>query len=49
MATVNYYLDTRKTDEGFGIIKLKITHNREQNDYSTKIKIATSIFEKLKK
>ena len=49
MATVNYYLDTRKTDEGFGIIKLRITYNREQKDYSTKIKIATSIFEKLKK
>lgn len=49
MATVNYYLDTRKTDEGFGIIKLRITHNREQKDYSTKIKIATSIFDKLKK
>jgi len=49
MATVNYYLDTRKTDEGFGIIKLRITHNREQKDYSTKIKIATTIFDKLKK
>ena len=49
MATVNFYLDTRKTEEGFGIIKLRITHNREQKDYSTKIKIATSIFEKLKK
>jgi integrase len=49
MATVNYYLDTRKTDEGFGIIKLRITHYREQKDYSTKIKIAISVFEKLKK
>lgn len=49
MATVNFFLDTRKTDEGFGIIKLRITHNRKQNDYSTKIKISVSLFNKLKK
>ena len=49
MATVNFFLDTRKTDIGFGIIKLRITHNREQKDYSTKIKISTSTFEKLRK
>lgn len=49
MATVNYFLDTRKTEEGLGIIKLIITHNREQKVYSTKIKILTSTFEKLRK
>lgn len=49
MATVNHFLDTRKTDIGFGIIKLRITHNREQKDYSTKIKITTSLYDKLKK
>lgn len=49
MATVNFFLDTRKTEEGFGIIKLRVTHNREQRDYSTKIKVSKPIFDKLKK
>ena len=49
MATINYFLDTRKTEVGLGIIKLRITYNRKQNDYSTKIKIAVATFDKLKK
>lgn len=49
MATVNHFLDTRKTDNGLGIIKLRVTHNREQKDYSTKLKVSTSLYEKLKK
>lgn len=48
MATVSYFLDTRKTDVGFGIIKLRVTHNRVQRDYSTKIKVTIPQFEKLK-
>ncbi|RYU94339.1 tyrosine-type recombinase/integrase [Emticicia agri] len=49
MATVNHFLDTRKTDNGFGIIKLRVTHNREQKDYSTKLKIPTTLYDKIKK
>lgn len=49
MATVNHFLDTRKTDVGFGIIKLRVTNNREQRDYSTKLKVTTALYDKLKK
>lgn len=49
MATVSYFLDTRTTDAGLGIIKLRVRYNREQRDYSTKIKISSNTFEKLKK
>ncbi len=49
MATVNYFLDTRKSESGYGIIKLRIAHDRVQRDYSTKLKVEEKIFEKLKK
>ncbi|WP_259016596.1 tyrosine-type recombinase/integrase [Emticicia fluvialis] len=49
MATVTHFLDTRRTDIGSGIVKLRITHNRIQKDYSTKIKIDTTLYEKIKK
>jgi integrase len=47
LATVGFFLDKRKTDEGFGIIKIRVTHERVQRDYSTKIKLRESLFSKL--
>ena len=49
MATVTYFLDTRKSDSGFGIIKIRVTHNRVQRDYSTKLKVEVKAFDKIKK
>ena len=48
MATINHFLDTRNTIDGNGIIKLRITHNRVQRDYSTKIKISPDDYVKVK-
>ena len=48
MATTNHFLDTRNTIDGNGIIKLRITHNRVQRDYSTKIKISPEDYEKIR-
>jgi integrase len=48
MATVNHFLDTRNSIDGNGIIKLRITHNRVQRDYSTKIKISPDDYVKVK-
>ncbi len=48
MATLNYFLDTRNSIDGNGIIKLRITHNRVQRDYSTKIKISPADYDKIK-
>ena len=48
MATVNHFLDTRNSIDGNGIIKLRITHNRVQRDYSTKIKISPDDYAKVK-
>jgi integrase len=47
MATVNIFLDKRKCDVGFGIIKIRITEKRIQRDYSSKIKVPIGIYEKL--
>ncbi len=49
MATVTFFLDTRTTDNGMGIIKIRVTHHRVQRDYSTKLKVDVKSFEKLKK
>ena len=49
MATVTHFLDTRKSIDENGIIKLRITHNRVQRDYSTKIKISPKDYSTLKK
>jgi integrase len=49
MATVKHFLDTRKSIDENGIIKLRITHNRVQKDYSTKIKISPDDYDKIKK
>ncbi len=48
MATAKIFLDTRKSVDENGIIKLRITHNRIQKDYSTKIKISPDDYEKIK-
>ena len=48
MATTNHFLDTRNSIDGNGIIKLRITHNRVQRDYSTKIKISPEDYDKIK-
>ncbi|MFN3849411.1 MAG: tyrosine-type recombinase/integrase [Spirosomataceae bacterium] len=48
MATVKFFLDTRTTDSGWGIVKLRITHNRTQRDYSTKLKVTLGLFDKIK-
>ncbi|MES2521008.1 MAG: tyrosine-type recombinase/integrase [Bacteroidota bacterium] len=48
MATAKKFLDTRKSVDENGIIKLRITHNRIQKDYSTKIKISPDDYEKIK-
>jgi integrase len=47
MATVNIFLDKRKCDIGFGIIKIRVTENRVQRDYSTKLKIEEALYQKL--
>jgi site-specific recombinase XerD len=49
MATVTFFLDTRKTEVGTGIIKLRVTHKNVQRDYSTKLKVEKKLFDKLKK
>jgi integrase len=48
MATVNHFLDTRNSIDENGIIKLRITHNRIQRDYSTKLKISPDDYVKVK-
>lgn len=48
MATLTHFLDTRNSIDGNGIIKLRITHNRVQRDYSTKIKISPDDYLKIK-
>jgi integrase len=47
MATVNIFLDKRKSEKGFGIIKLRVTETRVQRDYSTKLKVEEHLFHKL--
>ena len=39
MATVKIHIDSRKTTENKGILKVSITHNRTQRLYTTGIKI----------
>jgi integrase len=46
-ATVNIFLDKRKIELGYGIVKIRMTHNRVQRDYSTKIKVKESVYSKL--
>lgn len=46
MATVNLFLDTRRNNDGFGLIKINVTHNRVQRLYTTGIKIDRQNFEK---
>jgi integrase len=48
MATVTTFLDSRKSVDENGIIKLRITHNRAQKDYSTKIRISPDDYVKIK-
>ena len=49
MATANIYLDTRKSVEGMGIIKILISHNRTPRLYSTNIKCTKDDYDKLKR
>ena len=49
MATANIYLDTRKSVEGMGIIKILISHNRTPRLYSTNIKCTQDDYDKLKR
>ncbi|MFT5667335.1 MAG: integrase [Vicingaceae bacterium] len=46
MATVKIHLDSRKTAENKGILKVSITHNRTQRLYTTGIKINIYDFQK---
>ncbi len=48
MATAKIFLDTRNSTDENGIIKLRITHNRTQRDYSTKLKISPDDYVKIK-
>jgi integrase len=48
MATVNIYLDNRRTFEGKGIIKLLVTHNRVPRLVSTNLKCTQEDYDKLK-
>jgi integrase len=47
LATATIFLDKRKTEIGYGIVKIRITHKRVQRDYSTKIKLKESVYSKL--
>ena len=46
MPIVKIYLDSRKTTENKGILKVSITHNRTQRLYTTWIKIDIDEFQK---
>lgn len=46
-ATAHIFLDKRKTEEGHGIIKIRIAYKKTQRDYTTRIKIKESIYAKL--
>jgi integrase len=46
MATAKIFLDSRKTTENKGILKVSITHKRTQRLYTTGIKIDIDVFQK---
>ena len=46
MATSKIYLDSRRNNDGFGIIKILVIHNRIQRMYSTGVKIKEDDFKK---
>ena len=46
MATAKIFLDSRKTTENKGILKVSITHKRTQRLYTTGIKIDSDEFQK---
>lgn len=48
MATANIYLDSRKSTDGKGIIKILVSHNRTPRLYTTKIAILKTDYDKLK-
>jgi integrase len=48
MATVNIYLDSRKTTDDKGILKILVSHNRTPRLYTTQITILKADYEKLK-
>lgn len=48
MATVNIYLDSRKSTDGKGIIKILVSHDRTPRLYTTKIAILKSDYDKIK-
>jgi len=48
MATVNIYLDSRKSTDDKGIIKVLVSHNRTPRLYTTKIAILKTDYDKIK-
>lgn len=48
MATVNIYLDSRKSTDGKGIIKILVSHDRTPRLYTTKIAILKTDYDKIK-
>ena len=48
MATVNIYLDSRKSTDGKGVLKLLVSHNRTPRLYTTETTILKTDYDKLK-
>lgn len=48
MATVNIFLDSRKSTDGKGVIKILVSHNRTPRLYTTKIAILKTDYDKIK-